>query len=168
MKRMTLGLIAITTLLSLPTLAAEAPIMDKEKGIIPNISNHYQVLPSLYDFDGMPEEQISPLISRQYIYGAQSMLVKWTLKKGAVIPLHHHNNEQITWITKGSVIVYSQGKEFKVGAGQVLVLPANVPHQFVALEDTIDIDVFAPVRQDWIDGNEEYLHRSAEKSEPKK
>jgi len=127
------------------------------KGIIPNISAHYNALPICYSFENMPEEKLSELISRQYIYAAQSMLVKWTLKKGAVVPLHFHENEQITWITKGSVKVFSQGKEFIIKAGEVIVFPPFVPHEFVALEDTIDIDVFAPVRQDWINEQASYL-----------
>lgn len=126
-------------------------------GIIPNISDHYHALPICYNFEGMPEEKLSDLVSRQYIYAAQSMLVKWTLKKGAAIPLHHHANEQITWITEGAVLVKSQGKEFTVKAGEVIVFPPHVPHSFVALEDTIDIDVFAPVREDWINNLANYL-----------
>src|SRR6476661_1622646 len=102
-------------------------------GIIPNISNHYKALPVVYPFDKQPIEKISDTISRQYVYGAESMLVKWIFKKGAVIPLHHHINEQITWITKGSVKVYSQGKEYIVKEGEVMVIPANVPHEFFAL-----------------------------------
>lgn len=116
------------------------------------ISKHYAALPNLYDFDNISEEHLSDKITRQYIMGAQSMLVKWTLKKGAVIPLHFHPNEQITWITKGSVKVLSQGKEFIVKAGHVLIIPPYAPHEFYALEDTIDIDFFTPVREDWLKG----------------
>ncbi len=116
------------------------------------ISEHYSALPIQYDFDGIKKEKISDKIFRQYVMGSKSMLVKWTLKKGAIIPLHFHANEQITWITQGSVKVLSQGKTFIVKAGGVLILPPYVPHQFEALEDTIDIDVFTPVRADWLTG----------------
>lgn len=129
------------------------------EGLIPNITDHYFTPPTLYHFDGLPIEKMSDLISRQYIYAAQSMLVKWIFKKGAEVPLHHHMNEQITWITKGAVKVYSQGREYTVKAGDVIVFPANVPHRFVALEDTIDIDVFAPARQDWIDNQANYIKK---------
>jgi quercetin dioxygenase-like cupin family protein len=84
--------------------------------------------------------------------GSQSTLVKWTVKKGGVFPLHHHSNEQTTWITQGRCEVYSQGKKFMMTAGMVLIIPPNTPHEFVCTEDTIDIDFFAPQRQDWIDG----------------
>ena len=128
-----------------------------ERGIVPVISNHYHALPISYNFDKIPVEKLSDKISRQYIMNSNSMLVRWDLKKGAVIPAHHHVNEQITWITKGKVVVYSQGKEFIVEAGGVLVLAPHVPHEFVALEDTIDIDFFTPVREDWLNETASYL-----------
>lgn len=115
-----------------------------------NISKHYSAQPNLYDFDNAVKEQLSDKITRQYVMGAQSMLVKWTLKKGALISLHFHPNEQTTWITRGSVKVTSQGKDYIVKAGGVLIIPAYVPHEFTALEDTIDIDSFTPVRADWL------------------
>jgi quercetin dioxygenase-like cupin family protein len=114
------------------------------------ISKHYSALPSLYQLDDTVKEKMSDKITRQYIMGAQSMIVKWTLLKGAFIPLQIHQSEQITWITKGSVKVLSQGKEFIVKAGGVIIIPPNVPHEFTALEDTIDIDFFSPEREDWI------------------
>lgn len=120
------------------------------EGLIPNISNHYAALPCLYDFDNIAEEKLSDTITRQFVMGSHSMVVKWTFKKGAVIPLHFHPNEQITWIISGLVQVKSQGKTFLLKEGSVIVFPAYVPHEFVMLEDTIDIDFFTPVRNDWL------------------
>jgi quercetin dioxygenase-like cupin family protein len=131
-----------------PISPSEAP----GSGIQPNISGHSAALPVLYRLDAQPIEQISPLIQRQVLYGAQSTFVKWIVKKGGVFPLHHHANEQITWITQGRCEVTSQGKRFVMTAGTVLVIPPNVPHEFHCTEDTIDIDFFAPQRQDWMDG----------------
>jgi quercetin dioxygenase-like cupin family protein len=121
-------------------------------GIIPSVSAHTAAAPTLYALDGQPYEQISPLIRRQYLAGAQSTMVKWTVKAGGVFPLHHHANEQITWIVSGRCEVFSQGRRFQASAGTVLVIPPNVPHEFRCPEDTIDIDFFAPGRQDWADG----------------
>lgn len=121
------------------------------------VSQHYTALPNQYDFTTVKKESISDKITRQYVMGAQSMLVKWTLKKGAIISLHFHPNEQVTWITKGSVKVLSQGKEFIVKAGGILIIPPNVPHEFYALEDTIDIDFFTPAREDWLNGTANYF-----------
>ena len=137
--------------------------MNKAPGVIPHIFDHYKAMPIFYDFDNMPIEKLTDKISRQYIYSGQSMLVKWILKKGAEVPLHHHVNEQITWITQGSVRIYSQGKEFVVKAGEVIVFPPHVPHEFLALEDTIDIDFFTPVREDWINQSASYLQNLSEK-----
>jgi quercetin dioxygenase-like cupin family protein len=121
------------------------------------ISKHYSAQPNLYQLDTISKEKLSDKITRQYIMGSQSMLVKWTILKGALIPLHFHPNEQITWITKGSVKVLSQGKEFIVKSGGVLIIPSNVPHEFLALEDTIDIDFFTPAREDWLNNTASYI-----------
>jgi len=121
------------------------------------ISKHYSAQPSLYQLDTISKDKLSDKITRQYVMGSQSMLVKWTLKKGAVIPMHFHPNEQITMITKGAVKVLSQGKEFIVKSGDVLIIPPNVPHKFIALEDTIDIDFFTPARQDWLNNTARYI-----------
>ncbi len=137
----------VTLILMMPlTVFAEAAPNNNAR----EISNHYFAVPVLYQLDNIAKEKISDKITRQYLMGSQSTMVKWTLQKGAVIPLQIHPSEQITWITKGSVKVLSQGKEFVVKAGGVLVIPPNVPHEFTALEDTIDIDFFAPQRQDWL------------------
>ncbi len=127
------------------------------------ISKHYSALPNLYQLDATNKEKISDKITRQYIMGSQSMLVKWTLQKGAIIPLHFHPNEQVTWITKGAVKVLSQGKEFIVKAGEVLIFPPNVPHEFFALEDTIDIDFFTPAREDWLNNTATYIQSNQKK-----
>lgn len=134
--------------LSGPPVVTDAPL----KGVIDTVSNHTAALPNLYDLDHQPIEQISPLVQRQYLSGVQSTFVKWTVKAGGVFPLHHHANEQITWIVKGRCQVFSQGKKFEMTAGTILIIPPNVPHEFRCLEDTIDIDFFAPARQDWADG----------------
>lgn len=132
---------------------------DSAKNNAIEISQHYAALPNLYQLDNVKLEKISDKISRQYIMGSQIMLVKWIFKKGAVVPLHFHPNEQVTWITKGSVKVRSQGKEFIVHAGEVIIIPPNVPHEFTALEDTIDIDIFSPVRQDWLNNTAGYIQQ---------
>jgi len=149
MKKIIIGLIALFPL----TIFAENGIQNSAN----EISQHYAASPNFYDFNAVKQEKISDKIIRQYVMGSQSMLVKWTLKKDAVIPLHFHPNEQITWITKGSVKVLSQGKEFIVKAGGVLILPSYAPHEFHALEDTIDIDFFTPVREDWINNTANYI-----------
>jgi quercetin dioxygenase-like cupin family protein len=143
-----MALTAETVAPSLNQSATDTP----GEGTQPTVSLHTAALPNLYKLDAQPVEQVSALIQRQVLNGSQSTFVKWTVKKGGVFALHHHPNEQITWITKGRCEVSSQGKEFVVSAGDVMIIPPNVPHEFRCTEDTVDIDFFAPQRQDWIDG----------------
>jgi quercetin dioxygenase-like cupin family protein len=143
-----------------PGLAQTAPSLTKSpavtdepgRGMIPSVSAHTAASPMLYELDQQPVEQISPLVQRQYLSGVDSTFVKWTVKAGGVFPLHHHLNEQITWIVKGRCDVFSQGKHFEMTAGTILVIPPNIPHEFICPEDTIDVDFFSPARQDWADG----------------
>jgi len=114
-------------------------------------------LPHLYEFEKMPFEKMNDKVNRRYVYGENAMLCYFDLKKGAIIPEHHHISEQITYIVKGKVRVFSGGKEFIVSKGEVLLIPPNTPHRFEALEDTIDIDIFSPIREDWLAGTDTYL-----------
>jgi quercetin dioxygenase-like cupin family protein len=123
-----------------------------ERGILPNISQHLAGESQLFHLDEQPMKKINDLLYRQYLCGTNATFVKWTAKKGASIPLTHHINEQITWITEGAAEVYSQGRKYIMRAGDIMIIPPNVPHEFKFIEDTIDIDVFAPGRQDWLDG----------------
>lgn len=113
---------------------------------------HTAAMGALFELDAQPMEQISPLIQRQYLSGSQSTITKWTVKAGGIFPLHHHANEQITWITKGRCEAYSQGRKYELTAGMVMIIPPNVPHELICPEDSIDIDFFSPQRQDWMDG----------------
>jgi mannose-6-phosphate isomerase-like protein (cupin superfamily) len=109
---------------SAPTLHSSSQVSDAPgKGILPMISGHMAAGLSLYHLDAQPIEQVSALIQRQYLHGSQSTFSKWIMKKGAVVPLHHHANEQITWITQGEAEVYSQGKEYVMHAGDIMIIP---------------------------------------------
>jgi quercetin dioxygenase-like cupin family protein len=108
-------------------------------------------------WDAIPIEQLNPLIGRQFLVGTNTMLARVLLKRGAVVPMHHHHNEQISYILEGTLQFLIDGKEIVVRAGEVLCIPPNVPHEAHALEDTIDLDIFNPPRQDWIDRDDAYL-----------
>jgi len=102
-------------------------------------------------------EKLSSLIGRQFVVGTDMMLARVLLKKGAHVPLHSHLNEQITYVLEGALKFSIEGKEVTVRAGEVLCIPPHVPHEAFALEDTVDLDVFNPPRQDWIDRDDAYL-----------
>jgi quercetin dioxygenase-like cupin family protein len=112
-------------------------------------------------------EQLSALVTRQFVVGTNTMLARIVLKKGAAVPMHHHFHEQISHVVEGALQFLVDGKETVVSAGEILCIPANVPHEVTALEDSVALDIFNPPRQDWINGDDAYL-RSATVSPPAK
>jgi quercetin dioxygenase-like cupin family protein len=110
-----------------------------------------------YTWDEMDKEVLSPTIARKIISGDKAMVAQVFLAKGAVVPEHHHESEQITYILEGALEFHLEGKTIVVGKGQVLRIPSNVPHMAIALEDTLDLDIFSPIRQDWIKKDDAYL-----------
>src|SRR5579859_358988 len=102
-------------------------------------------------------EQLSSTIGRQFIVGTDMMIARVLLKKGGHVPMHQHHNEQITYILEGALRFMVGGKEVVVRAGEVLCIPPHVPHEAFALEDTVDLDIFNPPRQDWINRDDAYL-----------
>ena len=109
----------------------------------------------------VPVEPMNPLLTRAFVTGSQAMIARIDLKKGCVVPRHSHPNEQIAWIVEGALdfILGEPGveKRVTVRAGEVLVIPGGLPHAAEALEDTLDYDIFAPPRQDWINKDDAYL-----------
>ena len=105
-------------------------------------------------------EPLNPLLGRQFVVGSEVMVARVLMKKGCYVPLHSHENEQVTYILEGALKFIIDGKEVVVHAGEVLCIPPNMPHEATALEDTVDLDVFTPPRQDWIAKTDEYLRRA--------
>ena len=113
---------------------------------------------TLYRWSEVENEQLNPLLFRQFVTGTQAMLSRIVLTKGCIVPTHSHPNEQIAFILEGSLrFDLGDGTSQVVKAGEVLVIPGNLPHSAEALEDTINLDIFAPPRQDWIDKDDAYL-----------
>jgi quercetin dioxygenase-like cupin family protein len=102
-------------------------------------------------------EQLNDLIGREMVVGDNLMLARVFLKKGAHVPLHHHHNEQVTYILEGALKFAIDGKEITVRTGEVLCIPSNMPHEAWAVEDTLDLDVFNPPREDWLNKADDYL-----------
>jgi len=107
----------------------------------------------------MEMEQLNDKLSRQMISGENATISQLLLKKGAVVPRHSHMNEQYSWIISGTLKFVFDDREILVGAGDILVIPPNVPHSAVAVEDTVDVDIFAPRREDWIRKEDSYLRK---------
>lgn len=111
----------------------------------------------------IPAEAMNPLLTRQLITGEQAMLSRIHLKKGCLVPRHSHANEQLAFVAEGAMR-FSVGDEGSavdhiVRAGEVIVIPANLPHSAEALEDTINFDIFSPPREDWLRGDDAYLRQ---------
>ena len=105
----------------------------------------------------IPLEDLNPLLQRQFVVGQELMLARVLLKKGCIVPEHSHHNEQLTYVLDGALKFWIDGRELVVHAGEVLCIPAHMPHKAVALEDTVDLDVFNPPRADWINKDDQYL-----------
>ena len=112
----------------------------------------------------IPRETVTDVIARRLFTGQRMMLAQVYLDKGAIVPWHSHENEQLTWVLEGALRFWvgTEGspdmKEMVIAAGDVLYIPSNVPHKVVALEDTLDVDVFSPPREDWLKHTDSYFH----------
>ena len=105
----------------------------------------------------VPLEDLNPLFQRQFVVGEDIMVARVLMKKGCIVPLHSHYNEQVTYILEGALKFWIDGKEIIVNAGEVLTIPRNMPHKAEALVDTVDLDIFNPPRADWINKTDQYL-----------
>ncbi|HKK27835.1 MAG TPA: cupin domain-containing protein [Gemmatimonadota bacterium] len=114
-----------------------------------------------FRWEDMPKEPVTDVISRRLVTGERTMLAHVYLDEGAVVPRHAHDNEQMTYILEGALRFWlgeDGDEEVVVRAGEVLHIPSRLPHKAEALEDTLDVDVFCPPRQDWLDGTDSYFH----------
>jgi quercetin dioxygenase-like cupin family protein len=112
-------------------------------------------------WDDVPVERVTEEITRQVIIGRNEMMARVLLKKGAVVPTHSHVSEQITWVLEGAMRLWIgvPEREVLLTPGTFVVIPPDVPHRAEAIEDTVDVDLFSPIRQDWLDGTDTYFHR---------
>ncbi|HTZ06284.1 MAG TPA: cupin domain-containing protein [Gaiellaceae bacterium] len=115
-----------------------------------------------YRWDELPREELNAHIGRRLVTGERLMIAHVYIAKGGIVPTHAHDNEQLTYILEGTLRFWlgdDESQVVDVHAGEVLHIPSNLPHKAEALEDTLDVDVFAPPRADWLDGSDAYLRR---------
>jgi quercetin dioxygenase-like cupin family protein len=113
----------------------------------------------LHVWDSIAREPLGPTLSRQVIHTDRMTVARLYLTKGAVVPRHSHENEQVTMLVKGKIVFRFDDGETIVEGGQTLQIPSNVPHMVEALEDSEALDLFSPVREDWVRGDDAYLRR---------
>ncbi len=112
-----------------------------------------------FNWDTVKKEVMNPKIWRKVIAGEKAMVAQVFIAQGGVVPIHHHESEQLTYILEGALQFDLEGKRIVVRKGEVLHIPSNVPHGAVALEDTMDLDIFSPIRIDWLTGQDDYLRK---------
>jgi len=116
-----------------------------------------------YRWEDIPKEALKPDLGRRLIATDRMMLARVYLEKGCVVPKHEHENEQLTYILQGVLRFWlgdDESEVVDVAAGEVLHIPSHLPHKAEALEKTLDVDIFCPPRQDWLDGSDAYLRRT--------
>jgi quercetin dioxygenase-like cupin family protein len=112
-----------------------------------------------FSWEKVKKEVLNDKIWRKVISGEKITLAQIFIAKDGVVPLHHHENEQFSSVLAGALRVELEGKEIVLRAGELLRIPSNVPHRVLALEDSLALDVFSPVRTDWLTGKDDYLRR---------
>jgi quercetin dioxygenase-like cupin family protein len=113
--------------------------------------------PECYRWDTLPNEAITPAIDRRYITGDRVTIARFELKAGGVVPRHSHPNEQVSCVLSGALRFVFDGSEIVARGGDVVRIPGDAPHEVTVLEDTLVIDVFSPIRQDWLDKTDDYF-----------
>jgi quercetin dioxygenase-like cupin family protein len=112
-----------------------------------------------YRWDEVAEENVTEMLSRRLVVGEREMVAQISMKEGCVVPMHSHESEQITYVLKGALLFRIDGEQITVRENEVLHIPSAVPHEAVALEETFELDVFSPIRQDWLDHTDDYFRR---------
>ncbi len=110
---------------------------------------------TLHRWDEIALEKVTEVISRKIITGEREMVTQIYLKRGAIVPMHDHESEQMTYVLSGALRFLVGGEEVIVREGEVLHIPSGLPHQAEALDDTFEMDMFSPIRADWLDDAEE-------------
>ena len=113
----------------------------------------------LHRWDEIALEKVTEVISRKIVTGEREMLSQIYLKRGALVPMHKHESEQLTYVMQGALRFLVGGEEAIVREGEVLVIPSRIEHQVEALDDTLTLDIFSPIRQDWLNGTDDYFRR---------
>jgi quercetin dioxygenase-like cupin family protein len=113
----------------------------------------------LHRWDEIALEKVTEMLSRKIVTGEREMLSQIYMKRGCLVPSHSHESEQMTYVLQGALKFLIEGEEITVREGEVLHIPSWVVHQAEALEDTFELDLFSPIRRDWLDHTDDYFHK---------
>lgn len=113
----------------------------------------------VFSWDTVKKEVMNEKIWRKVISGEKAMLAQIFIGKNGVVPTHHHESEQLTCVLEGAIKLVVEGQEVLLRQGDILLIPSNVPHSAAALEDYFGLEVFSPIRVDWLTGQDDYLRK---------
>ncbi len=116
----------------------------------------------VHSWDKSEREELGPLIVRRVIHSERMTTALFDLKKGAVVPRHSHDNEQMSHVLAGRALYLFDDRDIAAGPGEVVEINSHEPHRVEALEDSSIMDVFQPVRTDWLKGGDTYLRNPSE------
>ena len=114
------------------------------------------------NWEELPEEMVNPSMTRKIVWGEKLMIARIKFKDGFVVPLHHHVHEQITQVISGKMrFWFGENKEqvMDLDAGDVVVIPSNLPHEALMIGEVEEVDTWSPPRHDWLDKTDDYLRK---------
>ena len=112
------------------------------------------------NWDDVELETVNANMRRRIVTGERMTVAKIYLKDGFLVPLHSHENEQITQVVAGRMRFAfgdDRSEVMELGPGDVVVIPSNLPHEALAIGDVEEMDMWTPRRDDWLDGTDDYL-----------
>ncbi len=115
--------------------------------------------PRFYRWTDVTDERVTEMLSRRIVTGEREMIAQISMKKGCLVPMHSHESEQLTYVMRGALKFRVGGDEITVRQNEILHIPSGLPHEATALEETFEIDVFSPIRQDGLDHTDDYFHK---------
>lgn len=110
----------------------------------------------------VPSEDVNQGMSRKIVWGEKLMVSRIKFKDGFLVPQHSHVHEQVTQVLSGTIrFWFGENKEqvMDLHAGDVVVIPSNLPHEALMIGEVEEIDTWAPPRQDWLDKTDDYLRK---------
>lgn len=113
-------------------------------------------------WEDVPSEQVTPKMARKIVHGQHVMVARMKFKDGFLVPLHQHINEQVTQVVSGTIRFWFGAEKEQVmdlKAGEVVVIPPNLPHEALMIGDVEEVDTWSPIRADWLDGTDDYLRK---------
>jgi quercetin dioxygenase-like cupin family protein len=113
--------------------------------------------PEHYRWDDIPPESLTSSIVRRYVTGDRVTVARFDLAAGGVVPRHAHDNEQVSCVLSGALRFRFDGQELVARAGEIVRIPGGIDHEVDVVETAVVIDIFSPVRQDWIEKTDDYF-----------